>query len=102
MTQTKASSQVIVQDSPGRPSAATVRRTLIRVLATGGPATARELEDEVGRLLPATERPSARQQLQVLREGGYIIDADEGNRRMMLSDAGRRWWKGIEALAPRS
>lgn len=100
MTQTKSSLQVTAQDSPGRPSAARVRKALIQALATSESATAKELEDEVGRLLPASERPSVQQQLQVLREGAYIIEAPDDRRRMVLSDAGRRWWNGIKALAP--
>lgn len=102
MTQTKSPPKVTAQDGPGRPSAATVRKVLIQALATSGSATAKELEDEVGRLLPAAERPSITQQLQVLREGEYVIEAPDDRRRMTLSDAGRRWWRGIEALAPRA
>jgi Fe2+ or Zn2+ uptake regulation protein len=87
------------QDASGRrPSAATVRKTLIQVLATSEPVTAKTLEEEVGKLLPAAERPSVRQQLQILRDGSYVIEASDNHRRMTLSDSGRRWWTGIEAL----
>jgi hypothetical protein len=93
-------SQVTERDTPGRPSAATVRKALIQALAAIEPATAKALEDGVGALLPAAERPSVRQQLQVLREGKYVIEAPDDHRRVILSDSGRRWWAGIKALAP--
>jgi hypothetical protein len=91
--------QVTAQDGPSRPSAATVRKALIQALAAHESTTAKVLEDEVGKLLPTAERPSVRQQLQVLCEGKYVIEAPD-HRRMMLTDSGRRWWTGIEALTP--
>lgn len=109
MTQTHGSppstderSQSTTSNSPRRPTAAAVRKALVQTLAVEGPATAKTLEAEIGRLLPAAERPSVKQQLQVLREEGYVIDAPEDHRRLMLSESGRRWSRGIEALQPRA
>ncbi len=85
---------------PPRPSAATVRKGIIQTLASDGPLTARALESAVGRLLPATEKPSVEQQLQVLREGGYVEQRREQPPGLQLTDSGRRWWEGIQALAP--
>ncbi len=101
MTQTKSPPKVTAQDGPGRP--------LCRHRAKGPDSSSRDervavhqAEDEVGRLLPAMKHFSITQQLQVLREGEYVIEAPDDRRRMTLSDAGRRWWRGIEALAPRA
>jgi hypothetical protein len=89
-------------DAGPPPSAATVRKAIIQILADGGPSTAKTIEEKVGKLLPSTEKPSVRQQLQTLIEGGYVIDATDKPRALMLSDSGRRWWSGIEALSPRA
>jgi hypothetical protein len=84
------------------PSAATVRKAIIQVLADSGPSTAKAIEEKVGKLLPAAEKPSVRQQLQTLSEGEYVVDAPDEPRSVTLSESGLRWWNGIEALSPRT
>ncbi len=88
-------------DAGRPPSAATVRKTIIQILASTGPSTAKKVEEEVGRLLPAAEKPSVRQQLQALSEGEYVVGAPDEPRCLVLSESGRRWWNGIKALSPR-
>jgi hypothetical protein len=48
------------------------------------------------------EKPSVAQQLQVLREGEYVRDMTKPQRQIELTDAGHRWWEGIQALTPRA
>jgi hypothetical protein len=85
---------------PRRYSAARVRKAIIQVLAPGEPLTAGQIQRRVGSILKDAERASVKHQIDVLREKGDIERGGKGSRKFVLSDSGKRWWEGIEALSP--
>jgi Fe2+ or Zn2+ uptake regulation protein len=89
------------QDARKQYSAATVRKTIIQVLAdkpTG--YTTREIERSVADLLPTADRASVSEQVDALREGEYITRVPGQPGRVRLSERGESWWTGIRALTP--
>lgn len=82
-------------------SAATVRKTIIQVLADHpAGSTTREIESSVASLLPAADRASVSEQVDALREGEYITRVPGQPGRIRLSERGESWWTGIKALTP--
>lgn len=94
------------QDQPQTPtvpasrqSAAKVRREIIRVLAPDKSMTPAEIRSEVAQRLPTAERASIDEQIGALLEREDIACSDSDSGMIMLTDRGRRWSDGIDALA---
>lgn len=83
-----------------RQSAAKVRREIVRVLAPDKVMTPTEIKQAVTLKLPTAERASIDAQIRVLRDGDYLTASDGNSRKLILTESGRRWSDGIEALAP--
>jgi hypothetical protein len=83
-----------------RPSAATVRKKIVEVLADSGePMSQKEIETKVGPALPSAQRPSIASQI------GFLLEDDDatyvpGSRKVKLTEKGERWFRGIRALSP--
>lgn len=82
-----------------RYSAAKVRREIVRVLAPDKAMTPAEIQQAVTLKLPTAEHASIKSQIRVLRDGDYLGATDHNSRKLALTESGRRWSDGIEALA---
>jgi hypothetical protein len=90
--------QAGVEDAP-RHSAAEVRRTIVLLLGDGKRMTPDEVERAISLRMPTALHGMVNSQLRVLQDGEYVEPSRDDSRRLALTESGKRWLSGIQALS---
>jgi hypothetical protein len=79
-------------------SAAVFRRAIVQVLGEATePMTERQITRAVSAMLPTADKPPVAQHVEALKENGYVARAGTTSR-LVLTDSGERFWRGIRVL----